>query len=183
MGLYVRLLHLRDRANTRLVRRQLASVGSCFHAEYPTTVVGGENVRIGKNFSAMGSTYLYANEGVLVIGDDCSVNTNVQFGSSQGNIQIGDRVLLGPNVVLRASDHGILSESSPLFQSHAVGTITISDDVWIGANAVITRNVVLGEGCVIGAGAVVTHDIPPNAIAGGVPAKVIGYRLSAESMD
>jgi galactoside O-acetyltransferase len=180
MRLYSRYLHLRDRWNSYVVRKQLASVGSGFHAGYPTTVVGGANVRIGKNFSSMGSSYLYANEGSLDIGDDCSINTNVQLGSSQGGIRIGNRVLVGPNVVVRAADHGILSESSPRLQSHTAGTITISDDVWIGANAVITRNVVLGEGCVIGAGAVVTRDIPPNAIAGGVPAKVIRYRPSAQ---
>ena len=176
MGLYNRLQRFRDILNSHLVERQLASVGFAFHAQYPTIVVGGENIRIGDEFSSMGTTYLYANDGELNIGNSCSVNTNVQLGASQGRIDIGDRVLVGPNVVLRAADHGIVTESSPRFQSHSSGIITVGDDVWIGANAVVTRNVNLGAGCVIGAGAVVTRDVPPNAIAVGVPAKVIGYR-------
>lgn len=142
----------------------------------PTTIIGGENIRIGSDFTSMGNCYFYANDGSLDIGDNCSVNTNVQFGASQGQIRIGNRVLIGPNVVMRAADHGIADGSPVRSQAHSKGEIVVEDDVWIGANAVITRNVTLGSGCVIGAGAVVTHDIPPNAIAVGVPAAAVGYR-------
>jgi acetyltransferase-like isoleucine patch superfamily enzyme len=54
--------------------------------------------------------------------------------------------------------------------------VTIEDDVWIGSNCVILPGVKLGCGCVIGAGSVVTENIPPNAIAVGVPARVFKYR-------
>ena len=59
----------------------------------------------------------------------------------------------------------------------------IGHDVWIGANALILPEVTIGDGAVIAAGAVVTRDVPPYAIVGGVPARVIRYRFSPEMID
>lgn len=60
------------------------------------------------------------------------------------------------------------------------GDIIVKDDVWIGRNALIMSGVNIGQGAVIAAGAVVTKDVPPYAIVGGVPAKVIRYRFEEE---
>jgi acetyltransferase-like isoleucine patch superfamily enzyme len=57
--------------------------------------------------------------------------------------------------------------------------VVIGDDVWLGVRVVVTAGVTIGEGCIVGAGAVVTKDLPPNAIAAGVPARVIGERPAA----
>jgi galactoside O-acetyltransferase len=124
----------------------------------------------------MGSAYLYANEGELKIGNNCSINTNVQLGASQGKIHNGDNVLIGPNVVLRAADHGLAMQDLIFLQPHRKGAIYVHNDVWIAANAVITSGVTLGEGSVIGAGSTVTRDVPPFAIVGGNPAVIIGRR-------
>ncbi|MCE9640174.1 MAG: hypothetical protein K8S22_08520 [Betaproteobacteria bacterium] len=61
-------------------------------------------------------------------------------------------------------------------QGHAAGVIDVADDVWIGANTVILPDVSIGKGAIIGAGSVVTKDVPAYSIAAGVPAKVIGTR-------
>jgi acetyltransferase-like isoleucine patch superfamily enzyme len=61
-------------------------------------------------------------------------------------------------------------------QGHSGGKIVIEDDVWIRANAVITPDVIIGKGAVVAAGAVVTSDVPPYQIVGGVPAKTIANR-------
>lgn len=157
-------------------RSQISSVGGDFRLEPPVVVLGGENITVGDSFRALGSTFFYAQQGELTIGSGCSFNSNVQLGAAQGRIAIGDNVLIGPNCVLRAADHGIDAGESPRTQRHKGGTITIEDDVWLGANVVVTRDVTIGRGAVIGAGAVVTNDIPAYSIAGGVPARVLGYR-------
>ena len=59
----------------------------------------------------------------------------------------------------------------------------IGNDVWIGWNAILTPGVHIGDGAIIGAGAVVTHDVPPYAIVGGVPARIIGMRFSKDIID
>jgi galactoside O-acetyltransferase len=61
-------------------------------------------------------------------------------------------------------------------QGHSGGTIVIVDDVWIGSNTTITRNVRIGSHSIVGAGAVVTKDVDPYSIVGGVPSKLIKYR-------
>lgn len=112
------------------------------------------------------------------IGKNCSFNRNVYIDAGEkGTIIIGDNVMIGPNTLLRAEDHRFDRTDIPMCeQGHNSGKIIIENDVWIGANAVITRDVTIGTGSVIGAGAVVTHDIPPYSVAVGVPARVIKSR-------
>lgn len=155
---------------------RVSKTGRRFMPAYPLKIVGGENICIGDNFRSMGCNYLYANDGAITIGDNMSMNTNVQVGGSSGRITIGDNVLIGPNVVLRAADHGIAMGAPIRFQSHVGGEIVVEDDVWIGANAVILRDVTLGQGCVVAAGAVVTKNVEPYAVVGGVPARKISSR-------
>ena len=94
-----------------------------------------------------------------------------------GFIKIGDNVLIGPNSVLRSSDHSFKSLNKLINkQGMDDGKIVIKDDVWIGSNCVILQNCTIGKGSVIAAGAVVTKDIEPYTIVGGVPAKFIKKR-------
>jgi acetyltransferase-like isoleucine patch superfamily enzyme len=67
--------------------------------------------------------------------------------------------------------------------SFSRGDITIHNDVWIGANCTILDNVTIGNGAVVAAGSVVINDVPPYAIVGGNPAKVIKYRFSSNQID
>ena len=158
------------------VRMGLKQCGSRFYPGFPLTVKGGENIRIGNNFRSMGHDYLYADDGSIEIGDNMSMNTNVQIGASSGRIAIGNNVLIGADVVLRAADHGLARDAEIIGQPHAGGEIIVEDDVWIGSNAVVLRNVRLGKGCVVAAGAVVTKDVEPYIVVGGVPAKRISAR-------
>lgn len=61
--------------------------------------------------------------------------------------------------------------------------VIVGNDVWIGTRAILLPGITVGDGAIIGAGAVVTHDVPPYAIVGGVPARVIGFRYSKEQID
>lgn len=128
----------------------------------------------------MRGSSLYANnEGEISIGDKVSINGNVEIAASDfGIIRIGSGVLIGPNVVIRSSNHNYDDINIPIYkQKHKPGVIEIQDNVWIGAK-VILPNVCIGTGAVIGAGAVVTKNIPEMAVVAGVPAKVISYRTN-----
>lgn len=159
-----------------VVKTFFSKCGNGFMPAFPLVVYGGENIKIGHQFRSMGRCYLYANSGAIEIGDNLSLNANVQIGASGGRIVIGNDVLIGPNVVLRAADHGISRDELIRLQRHNGGAIIVDDDVWIGSNAVVLRNVRLGRGCVVAAGAVVTKDVEPYTIVGGIPAKKISER-------
>ena len=100
-----------------------------------------------------------------------------RLAQAGGGIYIGNNVLIAPNVVIRAADHGIKASTLIRDQPHRPGVICIEDDVWIGSNAVITSNVTLRKGTVVGAGAVVTKSTEPYSIVGGVPARKISQRF------
>ena len=96
----------------------------------------------------------------------------------KGKIIIGNNVLIGPNVVLRSSNHSFKTTKKIIMeQGMTEGEIIIHDDVWIGSNAVILPNCEVGNGVIIAAGAVVTSNIDPYSIVGGVPAKLIKKRV------
>lgn len=115
--------------------------------------------------------------GNLSIGSGVNINFNVLISASEGRITIGNDVLIGPNCVLRAANHVYDDPHTPIkHQGHAGGIIIIEDDCWLGANVVVLKDVTIGTGSIIGAGAVVNCDIPPGSIAVGVPARVIAHR-------
>jgi maltose O-acetyltransferase len=93
------------------------------------------------------------------------------------DVSIGRDVMMGPEVMILAANHTYASTDVPMrLQGERRLRVTIADDVWLGARAVVLAGVSIGHGAVVGAGAVVTHDVPPFAIVGGNPARVIRYR-------
>lgn len=102
------------------------------------------------------------------IGKHVFINSGCHF-QDQGGIFIGDHALIGHNVVLATVNHDL----NPFDRHNIYKPIRIGERVWIGSNAVITQGVTVGDGAVIAAGAVVTRDVPPYTVVGGVPAKVI----------
>jgi galactoside O-acetyltransferase len=140
---------------------------------------GFPSIEIGDGVSFMSRSYLYANDqGCLSIGSRCSFNHGVFLGAAGGEVRIGDDVLVGPNVVFRASDH-VFENPSTLIrcQGHRRGKIVIGNNVWLAANVVVTAGVTIGDGCVVGAGSVVTHDLPAMTLCVGSPARVIRSRV------
>jgi len=157
---------------------RLKSCGHNFRVSSPLVIKGGKSIVLGHHFSTLGIVYLFANDGGrLQIGNNCSINVNVQIGAASGNILIGNNVMIGPNVVIRASNHGMQKSALMQNQPHTYGIIEIGDDVWIGSNAVITANVKLARGTIVGAGAVVTKSTDEYSIMTGVPARKIGERV------
>jgi maltose O-acetyltransferase len=107
----------------------------------------------------------------LRIGKECIFNINCLFDLC-GSITIGDRVTFGPEVMLITGGHHIGAldrRAEKVFPQ----PITIHDGCWFGARALLLPGVTVGVGAIVGAGAVVTRDVLPNTIVGGVPARII----------
>lgn len=110
------------------------------------------------------------------IGNDVTLNEWVYL-SGFGGLRIGNHVRIGHRTSIITSDHRYDDMSVPIHQQGLIfGEVVIEDDVWIGCNATILKGVRIGRGAIIAAGAVVTRDVPANAIFGGVPARQIGVR-------
>lgn len=160
------------------IKRRIAKSGENIKIHIGVEITGYENIELGSDINIMKLSSLYAHDATLVIGDNVSINSNTCIGASDGGeIIIGNNVLIAQNVVLRASDHAFSDCDIPIMeQGHNAGKITIGDDCWIGANAVITRNVAIGSHSVVAAGAVVTRDVEAYSVVAGVPAKLIKKR-------
>lgn len=105
----------------------------------------------------------------IAIGKDVFINSGCHF-QDQGGIEIGDGALIGHNVVLATVNHDLEPKEN---RKNHYAPIKIGAHVWIGSNATVLPGVTIGDYAVIGAGAVVTRDVPAMAVAGGVPAKVL----------
>jgi acetyltransferase-like isoleucine patch superfamily enzyme len=91
-----------------------------------------------------------------------------------GPVTIGNNVILAQNIVMSGLNHNYTNIDIPIYlQGETVATITIEDDCWIGANAVITAGITIGKHSIVAGGAVVTKDIPPYSVAVGNPARVV----------
>ena len=113
----------------------------------------------------------------IEIGDDTFINHLCSvWASERAHIRIGRDVLFGPGVTVVSSNHSTAMGYLIREQPGDDADVTIGNDVWLGAHVVVTPGVSLGDGCVVGAGAVVPHDLPAHSICAGVPARVIGYR-------
>lgn len=148
-------------------------------AEAGFKVVGGANITIGVDCSFGRHSCLIADGGGSIrVGNCVRVNSDVLINASiRGVINIGNNVLIGPRVLFRSTNHKFDDPHVPIAsQGHLPGVITVSDDVWIGANATILKGVTVGRGAIVAAGAVVTKDVPPLSIVAGVPARLVKWR-------
>lgn len=108
------------------------------------------------------------------MGSNCQINENVFIQGAT----IGSFVMIAPNVSILSKGHEFQDTEVPMVeQGNKEDSIPIiEDDVWIGRNAIIMPGITLGKGCIIGAGAVVTKNVDPYCIVGGVPAKLLRKR-------
>lgn len=138
---------------------------------HPENVSLGRNVYVGHQAILKG---YYRNE--MLIGDHTWIGQQCLLHSA-GGITVGARVGIGPGVKVLTSTHREAGrEVAVLFSPIEMAPVFIDDDSDIGINAVILPGVHVGRGAVIGAGAVVTEDVPPYAVVAGVPARVLRFR-------
>lgn len=109
------------------------------------------------------------------------INHNSVFSTPHG-MKIGNYVMIGPYCLFASVKHGFEDWRKPMiFQPVSEAPITIENDVWIGAKVTVIGGVTIGNGAIVAAGSVVTKNVKPYAIVGGVPAKLIRYRFDAKT--
>lgn len=121
--------------------------------------------------------------GTVSIGRNTHIQSGCIFNAFVSSIIIGDNCMIAPRCAFMPYGHSVDDLSRPMREQPLVskGNIVLEDDVWLGVNVSIMDGVTIGRGAVIGAGAVVTKDIPPYAIAGGVPARIIRFRTAEDA--
>lgn len=114
----------------------------------------------------------------ISLGHHVYINHSVEFDASGSSLTIGNYVQIAPYVVIMTRFHEYESLDRPMYEQkgYKKAPVVIEDDVWIGYRAIIMPGVTIHRGAVVGAGAVVTKDVEPYAVVGGVPAKVIKMR-------
>ncbi|NEO98902.1 MAG: acyltransferase [Symploca sp. SIO2E9] len=134
-------------------------------------IVLEEDVIISRNCVIQGKT------GSVAIGKKTDIGCNTII-SSGGGIFIGNSVLIAGNCYLGGGRYIVDRLDIPMMEQgvYTKGPVVIEDDVWLGAGAIVLDGVHIGKGCIVGAGALVTKDLPDYAIAVGVPAKVTKMR-------
>ena len=128
----------------------------------------GENVNVEKDAD-------FGTGKGISIGDNSGLGVNC---SVRGPLEMGNNIMMGPDVIIMTSVHNTSSVDLPMNQQGFLENkkVRIEDDVWIGTRVIIMPGVTIGRGSIIGAGAVVTKDVPEYAVVAGVPAKIVKYR-------
>lgn len=133
-----------------LLNELLGDMGEDIWIEPPVHMAYGTNVHIGNHF--------YANFNLVIVDDI--------------DVYIGENVMIAPNVTITPTGHPVDPELRRPGTQFSI-PVTIGNNVWIGSNAVILPGITIGDNSVIGAGSVVTHDIPKNVVAVGNPCRVL----------
>lgn len=131
--------------------------------------------KLGRNsYIDYGTYFRYPRK--ISIGNQVIINKNCKFYASfhdkKAEIIIGNNVLIAPEVSIYSAGHDHSDISFP----HIGGTVKINDDVWIGARAIILHGIEIGRGAVVGAGSVVTKNVPEFVIVAGNPARTLKKR-------
>lgn len=123
-------------------------------------------INVPGHFIIYAGSRIHVIGGTLTLGSESFVNENVHI-TCGADITIGEHTAIGPDVIIRSVDgHHIIG-------THDSKEITIGNHVWIGQRTIILKGVKIGDGAVIGAGSIVTSDIPAHSLAVGIPAKVV----------
>lgn len=136
----------------------------------------GGHILIGVGSELGYSTILKTYGGFIEIGSNCSINPfTIIYG--HGGVKIGDNVLIAAHCTIISSNHNFKSKLLTITeQGETAKGILIGDDVWIAAGCQILDGITIGKGAIIAAGAVVTKDVLPYTVCGGIPARFIKNR-------
>jgi len=185
---------------TQLLRSRLGHLGKDARVDRRVRLDEAAKIHVGAKCEIESGVVLRANsvaEPAIVLGDAVSIKEYTLVNANRGSVTIGDRSWIGPHCVLYGNGNVSIGSDVLIAAQTCINTVShgttqtdcamnlqpihtdpviIQDDVWIGLHCTILQGVTIGRGSVIGAGAVVTRDIPPWSIAVGVPARVVASR-------
>jgi galactoside O-acetyltransferase len=140
----------------------------------PGRISLGDGASIGRGAALRANTN--ASPGIR-LSAQASLKDGVILNANTGSITIGERSWLGPYCVIYGNGGVDIGLDVPMMnQPLRLAPVRIEDDVWIGARCTLLPGITVGRGAIVGAGSVVTRDVAPWAIVGGVPARVVGQR-------
>lgn len=167
----------------------------------PSAVIFHSNLRLGANILIADRVILFQNKnggpieigdrvqilrdtaietgfgGSLSIGNNTSIHPRGQINAYKSPIEIGCGVEIAPNCAFYSYDHGFEPDQNISEQPlTSKGKIVVGDHAWLGVGVIVLSGVRIGKGAVVGAGSVVTHDIPDGSVAVGIPARVVKMR-------
>lgn len=150
-----------------------------FGAKYIRRVLAkGMLSGFGKNVNIEHGAFFASGKDIF-IGDNSGLGLNCRI---TGPLTIGNDVMMGPNVSIFTQNHETQDLTKPMrLQTAPKFAVTVGDDVWIAANVIILPGINIGNHAIIGAGAVVTKDVPDYAVVGGNPARIIKYRCEVSN--
>ena len=165
---------------TALYTKKFEKFGHDSVLYHPLCIRGRENICIGNQTTILNGVRmqvyndLTGKQSKIKIGDNCYIGYNNTFLAG-GNITLEDGVLMASNILISSENHSINPESPDYYmnQKLSCAPIIVGEGTWIGEKVSILSGVTIGKKCVIGAGSIVTKDIPDFSIAVGSPAKVI----------
>ncbi|HYG49858.1 MAG TPA: acyltransferase [Flavobacteriales bacterium] len=134
----------------------------------------GAELHVNGRFRIFEGSMFYINKNAVLKLGSGYINNRCNLSCFK-HIEIGHDVVISEGVTIRDSDNHVLMHTIP---TEPTQPIIIGNKVWVGLNVTILKGVTIGEGSVIAAGAVVTKDVPPHSLAGGVPAKIIKENIS-----
>ena len=174
-----------------LFRSQCSRIGSGFLMENLPYIVGTGRIALGDHVVFGGKVvFMFGNRGAhtpeVAIGDHTFVGHSVSLSASD-SIRVGEHCLIASGVQISDYDgHPVdaarrrAGEPTP---PEGIRPVTIGNDVWIGSNAIILKGVSIGDRSVVGAGAVVTRDVPPDVVVAGNPARVVKHLAPRHDAD
>lgn len=123
----------------------------------------------------------------ISVGDDVYIGPGALLMSTESTITLGNKIMFGPNVTIIGGDHNASVIGRFMYDVHEKRPqddlpVIIEDDVWVGTGAVILKGVTIGRGAIVAARALVSRDVPPYSIAGGLPAKVLKWRFTVDEV-
>lgn len=165
---------------TALYTKKFEKFGHDSVLYHPLCIRGRENICIGNQTTILNGVRmqvyndLTGKQSKIKIGDNCYIGYNNTFLAG-GNITLEDGVLMASNILISSENHSINPESPDYYmdQKLSCAPIIVGEGTWIGEKVSILSGVTIGKKCVIGAGSIVTKNIPDFSIAVGSPAKVI----------